>query len=91
MPPDIAPVFGMMIVMSVPLAIILSRHQQKMAKIIHGEQMQAQDQLQMRNEMNGLRQDVRNLSLSVELLRDELRTVQKIDERLSTEKISSHQ
>jgi uncharacterized protein YlxW (UPF0749 family) len=82
MPQDIAPVFGMLILMSVPLAIILSRHQQKMAKILQGEATQNNESQQIRSELNSLRQDMRSLALSVELLRDEVKSSSQIESRI---------
>lgn len=86
---DIGPVFGMLILMSVPLAIILSRHQQKMAKILHGEAAQNNESQQIRSELNSLRQDVSSLALSVELLRDEVKTSAQLENRMNSAGVRS--
>ncbi|MEI7984823.1 MAG: hypothetical protein WCI55_04270 [Armatimonadota bacterium] len=83
---DIAPVIALFATLLIPITVILTRHQQKMTLLMHRDSLQQpqgnSEILAVHYEVQQLKSMVSSLSMSVETLRDEIRSNQSVQDRV---------
>ncbi len=70
----------------IPIIAILTSHQQKMASMIHGRQVESTDNNRtqaLEDEVRRLQATVNSLTLTVESLRDDLKVTQELSSRVA--------
>lgn len=68
--------------MMIPIVAILTNHQRKMAEIIHRDRSHSGTDEAVLREIQNLRHQLNQLTLSVDSLKDEVRTSQAVQERI---------
>ena len=83
-PEMLIPLAAVMLIFGIPIIIILTNHQRKMAELIHGRQGQsaAQDLAPIYHELKNLRDSVNSLSMNVDSLRHEVKAQGELSDRL---------
>lgn len=87
---ELIPIVAIMMVFGIPIAAILTHHQRKMAELIHGKQVEAQQlnpaimhEIQsLRGEVARLRDQVNSQTLEIEDLRSPHIAAQDMSQRL---------
>jgi MFS-type transporter involved in bile tolerance (Atg22 family) len=84
-PEVMIPLAAVMLIFGIPIIIILTNHQRKMAELIHGKQGQsaAQDLSPIYHELKNLRDSVNSLSMNVDSLRHEVKAQGELADRLN--------
>jgi hypothetical protein len=83
-PEMLIPLAAVMLIFGIPIIVILTNHQRKMAELIHGKQSQlpGQDMSPIYHELKSLRDSVNSLSMNVDSLRGEVRAQGELSDRL---------
>ena len=83
-PEVLIPLAAVMLIFGIPIIVILTNHQRKMAELIHGKQSQlpGQDMSPIYHELKSLRDSVNSLSMNVDSLRGEVRAQGELSDRL---------
>lgn len=82
---DFAPMIASIFVMLIPIVAILTRHQQKMTLLMRQENQPQEDVnslLSLQYEVHQLKSMVSDLAMSVDSLKNELRSTTRIQERV---------
>jgi hypothetical protein len=73
--PEMIAVFIPVIAMCIPIVVVLTKHQQKMAELLHGNQgSNAEETYRLRAEVNQLRDLVARQTIALDDLRSSVRT-----------------
>ncbi len=82
MDPEIFAVAIPIVFLMIPIVAILTNHQRKMAEIIHRDRSNSGSDEALMREIQSLRHQMNQLTLSVDSLKDEVRTSQSVQERI---------
>lgn len=83
-PEMLIPLAAVMLIFGIPIIVILTNHQRKMAELIHGKQAQlpGQDLAPIYHELKNLRDSVNSVAMNVDSLRSEVKAQGQLSDRL---------